>query len=76
MSKLEDMRKFRDELDDEPDGAFFQLALDMHGWDADDWAWFAKREARLANGGSAAELSGKQTEVPPESGAEERGEGK
>jgi hypothetical protein len=40
------MLNFRDEHDDEPDGAFFQMAMDIHGWGAEDWAWWAEEYDR------------------------------
>lgn len=42
MNKLESMNTYRLEQDDLPDGAFFQLAEDMHGWTCDDWLWFSE----------------------------------
>lgn len=41
------MKQFNADFTDMPDGAFFAMAEDTHGWDAYDWAWFADEcEAR------------------------------
>lgn len=40
-AEFESMKFFNDTNSDMPDGAFFALAEDMHGWDVYDWAWFA-----------------------------------
>ena len=44
--KYEAMDAYRLEQDALPDGAFFQLAEDSHGWTVDDWAWFSREYAR------------------------------
>jgi hypothetical protein len=46
--KYEAMDAYRIAQDDLPDGAFFQMAEDVHGWTVDDWMWFSQQyEARL-----------------------------
>jgi hypothetical protein len=37
-----EMKEYNDSNSDMPDGAFFAMAEEMHGWDAYDWAWFAE----------------------------------
>lgn len=48
MTKLSkeylEMRDFNETYSDMPDGAFMALAEDMHGWDTDDWVWFAEKQ--------------------------------
>ena len=41
--KFDAMNEYRLEHDDLPDGAFFQLAEDMHGWTPKDWIWFSEQ---------------------------------
>jgi hypothetical protein len=36
------MKSYSEVHDDMPDGAFFALAEEMHGWDIDDWVWFSE----------------------------------
>ena len=43
--KFEAMDAYRIEHDGLPDGTFFSLAEELHGWDADDWVWFSERFA-------------------------------
>ncbi len=48
--QFEEMRSFSKSFNDEPDGAFFALAQDVHGWGVDDWAWYAEQyEKRVKN---------------------------
>ncbi|MES2409183.1 MAG: hypothetical protein V4509_02670 [Patescibacteria group bacterium] len=48
MSKKDDefqyveMKEYCELNDSEPDGAFFAMAEEMHGWTVDDWAWYAE----------------------------------
>lgn len=42
--KLVEMRAWADANDDMPDGAFFALAEELHGWDVEDWAELADFE--------------------------------
>ncbi|MES2408996.1 MAG: hypothetical protein V4509_01705 [Patescibacteria group bacterium] len=37
-----EMKAYSESNDDEPDGAFFAMAEEMHGWTVDDWAWYAE----------------------------------
>jgi len=43
MDKFEDMNAYRLAKDGLPDGAFFALAEELHGWTAEDWVWFSER---------------------------------
>ena len=36
------IKRFNNDFDDTPDGAFFALAEEMYGIDIDDWVWFAE----------------------------------
>jgi hypothetical protein len=47
MDKFREMERFCDTYDDMPDGAFFALAEDMHGWTVDDWVWYADKQRGL-----------------------------
>lgn len=54
VDKYHAMNAYRIKNDGLPDGAFFQLAEEVHGWTADDWAWFSdeyeKRQAKRKAG--------------------------
>lgn len=40
--KYKAMYEYTDANDDMPDGAFFAMAEETHGWDAEDWGWFSE----------------------------------
>lgn len=44
-NKYEAMKAFCHRYGTAPDGAFFAIALEDHGWDVDDWAWFSEYES-------------------------------
>jgi hypothetical protein len=39
--KYQAMKQFSATHDDLPDGAFLGMAKEIHGWDVDDWQWYA-----------------------------------
>lgn len=41
-TKFKDMERYQRTNDDMPDGAFFAMAEETEGWDAEDWGWFAE----------------------------------
>lgn len=41
-----EMKMFSEMYEDMPDGAFFALAEDMHGWDVADWAWYSELQSK------------------------------
>lgn len=44
---LAQMRAWANDMDDMPDGAFFALAEEVHGWDVEDWAELADYEREV-----------------------------
>lgn len=40
--KYKEMFEYADTNDGMPDGAFFAMAEETHGWDTEDWGWFAE----------------------------------
>lgn len=46
-TQFKEMKKFCEKYSDEPDGAFFALADDIHGWRTDDWVWYSEQEQKL-----------------------------
>jgi hypothetical protein len=52
--KYQAMKAYSDINDDMPDGAFFAMAEEMHGWDVEDWGWYSEvqdMENTLSNKG-------------------------
>lgn len=42
MNQYNKMKRYCDGNDDMPDGAFFAMAEEMHGWTVDDWVWYSE----------------------------------
>lgn len=40
--KYRDMKAYQEANDNMPDGAFFAMAEEVNGWDAEDWGWFSE----------------------------------
>lgn len=40
--KYQEMKSFTEVNDDMPDGAFFAMAQEMHGWEPEDWGWYSE----------------------------------
>lgn len=42
--KWKEMKRYANDNDAMPDGAFFAMAEEVHNWDVEDWGWFAEVE--------------------------------